>query len=471
MRRPAFTIACAAALVLAVTPAALAARPQGALAALGAQRAANGLPAAITENATWSKDCAAHDHYMALNHLLTHTEDPTKPGYSKGGAFAGQNGVLIEGAGWDSGDPYEFAPLHLDQLLAPRLQVIGSADAEGYSCTITFPGLSRTPPAAPTVYTYPGSGASIYASEVAREQPWTPGDLVGIRQPARTGPYLIVLVDAPGASPTNNPATLRDATLTGPSGAVPVTTVDGATSVPTGASSILYPYIPPSGFIIPVAPLRAGTTYHAHVVVTFAGTQTAHNWSFTTRGADPQSALTASGPQLSFTSSSPVPIRVTLTRANGAHVPSIRIAPGHHARLHLGPGSWQACGHQRATIAYASYDHCVPILVTGVPSLRFGAPQVVGSEVQFAVYYSRVLQGRSAMLEITPLTVRCMMGTCTTTAGTAVSQTIVIRSRTLSFPLPAVGQGLRLAIATSAFQLADAPWTAARAVSQAFVRR
>src|SRR3979411_2473964 len=117
-----------------------------------------------------------------------------------------------------SGTPDAQAPLHLEQRMAPRLNVIGSADAEGFSCTTTFPGWTRPDPGALTVYTYPGPGATIYSSEAAHELPWTPGELVGIPQTTRTGPNIIVLVDAPGQSPKANPATLTGATLTGPTG-------------------------------------------------------------------------------------------------------------------------------------------------------------------------------------------------------------------------------------------------------------
>ena len=171
------------------------------IAFLNIQRAANQLPAGITENPTWSTDCAAHDRYMASNHMLTHNEIPGNPGYSSAGAYAGLNAVLTQGGNWDNGDPYENAPLHLDQLLAPRSLHVGSADAFGFSCTITFPGWTRPAPPTLKVYTYPGDGSQIYASEVARELPWTPGDLIGIPQPTRTGPNIIVFVDAPRAEP------------------------------------------------------------------------------------------------------------------------------------------------------------------------------------------------------------------------------------------------------------------------------
>ena len=140
MRRTASIAACGALLLLTAAQAAHAATAERAIALLNAQRAANGLPAGIVEDPTLTADCAAHDRYMALNHVLTHFEQPGDPGYSDGGAYAGRNSVLARGANWSESNPYETAPLHLDQLLAPRLRALGSADLDGYSCTTTFPG-------------------------------------------------------------------------------------------------------------------------------------------------------------------------------------------------------------------------------------------------------------------------------------------------------------------------------------------
>jgi hypothetical protein len=445
---------------------AVAATAQQTITRLNSQRAANGLPGGITENPTWSTDCAAHDRYMALNHALTHYEHPGQAGYSSGGAYAGQNAALTRGGNWKTGDPYEYAPLQLDQLLAPRLITVGSADADGFSCTTTFPGWTRPAPPALTVYTYPGDGSAIYASEIATELPWTPGNLVGIRQPARSGPNLIVLVDAPGQSPIDNPAALTGATLTGPSGAVLVKTIDGSTAVPTGPDPTLAPYISPGGFIIPVKPLVPGDRYHAHVLVTFAGIQTAHDWSFTTRGADPGSSLTARGGALSFKSASPRPIRVSFTRPRGEHAPTVLVRPGDSVRLKLSAGVWQACGHQPPDTIFAAYDHCVAVIVVGKPTLRFGAPIVRGAEVRFPLLFGSVLRGRTATLTIIPLTLHCSHGACSTARGHPLTRTVLLRNRKLSLPLPARGQGLRLTIATRAFQLLDAPWTAAHAVAR-----
>jgi hypothetical protein len=475
MKRPAVIAGFAAALLAAsasaavgvAAPTAQAATAQQTIALLNAQRAGNGLPATIVEDPRLTSDCAAHDHYMAVNHKLTHFEQPSDPGYSVGGAYAGKNAVLSRGGNWDNGNPYESAPLHLDQLLAPRLTSLGSADADGYSCTTTFPGWTGPDPAATTVYTYPGDGSTIYPSEVAREQPWTPGELAGIRQGQRTGPYLFLFVDAPGQSPFGNPATLSNATLDGPAGPVAIATADGSTPLPTGGT--LGPYVYPGGFLIPQAPLAPGTRYHAHVVVTFAGVQTPHDWSFTTSGGDPHSKLTANHGKLSFASRSPQPVQVTFTRSGGRHAPGVTIHPGATVSLSLSPGSWQACGHQPATAVYSGYDRCVTIIVTGVPKLRLSAGHVRGDRVRFTVSYSAVLRGRRATLTITPLTLRCAGGTCAKIPGTASTRKLVLGTRPISLPLPSRGHGLELDLDTTAFQLRDAPWTAAH-TSVVFLR-
>jgi hypothetical protein len=467
-----------AALAAFVTLAALMSAAAGARAAtaaqtialLNAQRAANGIPAGITEDATLSTDCAEHDHYMFLNHQLTHQEQPGNPGYTAGGAYAGLNAVLTENDNWDAGDPYENAPLHLDQLLAPRLLVLGTADVEGFSCTTTFPGWVRPDPLALTVYTYPGNGAQIYASEIARELPWTPGQLVGLAPGARTGPYLFVLVDAPGQSPVDNPATLSGATLTGPSGQVMVATVDGTVPVPGNQTATLSSYISPGGFIIPFRPLYAGVTYHAHIVVGFAGTQTPYDWWFTTLGASPHSVLSARNGKLYFTSSSSQPVSVTFTRAGGRHAHGVTIAPGRSVRLGLHPGTWQACGHQPGTAGFAPFDGCIAIIVTGKPTVQFGTPRVAGSLVKIRVTFTRILRGRTARLTFTPLTVRCHRHGCSATAGRTTRRTITLRATALAFALPAHRHGFALALDTAAFQLGDAPWSAAHATVR-FVRR
>lgn len=469
MRRWAPMLAATFAVAVAAgTPAAAgAATAQQTIARLNAQRAANGIPAGITEDAALSRGCLAHDQYMSLNNVLTHVEDPNNPGYTPAGANAGQNAVLTQGANWDSGNPYDYAPLHLNQLLAPRLVTVGSADAFGFSCTTTFPGWTRPDPPAMTVYTCPGNGASIDPSEVARELPWTPGDLVGLPQPSRTGPTLFVFVDAPNERPEDNPATLSNVTVSGPSGPVAVRTVDGATPLPSGSKyPTLAPYISPGGFIIPVRPLIPGTAYHAHVLVTFDHQQKAYDWSFTTRAADPRSSLTAKAGRLLFSSASRQPIRVSFLRAGGGRSAPVTIRPGRSVRLKLAPGSWEACGRQPAGGGYAAFDQCVVVTVIGVPALALGWPKIVHGTISLSVRFSAILRRRIATETITALTQQCQSGACVPVSGTAQTRRLVLRGRsmTLTLPLPARGHGFQIALRTDTFQSHGAQWSAARAL-------
>jgi hypothetical protein len=105
----------------------------------------------------------------------------------------------------------------------------------------------------------------------------------------------------------------------------------------------------------------------------------------------------------------------------------------------------------------------VTIIVTGVPKLRLSSGHVRGHRVQFSVSYSSVLRGRHAALTITPLTLRCAHGTCAKIPGAPNTRRIVLSARPISLPLPARGHGLELDLQTTAFQLSDAPWTAAHA--------
>jgi hypothetical protein len=453
---------CVVALLSLPAPApAPAATARRAIAELNAQRAANGIPAGIAVKPGWSRDCAAHDRYMALNHVLGSAELRSNPGYSASGAFAAANSVVIRGASWSGADPYQNAPLHLDQLLAPRLRLAGSADVAGYSCTTTFPGWTRAAPLEPTVYTYPGDGTTTPANETARETPFTPGDLVGIGQPALTGPYLIVFADAPGASPLNDPAALSDATLVGPTGPVAVMSVDGYTPLPSGSPTELYRYISPGGFIIPVAPLAPGAGYHAHVQITFAGQQLSHDWSFNAAAVSPASRLTVAGTELSFRSSSPASLALSFARRGGSRATPASLAPGGHLSAGLSQGFWQACGRQPASAGFGAFTQCVSIVVARAPVLSLGAADAKHSSVSFPLRFGAALDGRRARLTVIVLSSRCGPRGCRTIAGLPRIRTISLDTGSLRFSLPGSRRGLRISLRTPAFTLNGVPWAAA----------
>jgi hypothetical protein len=269
-----------------------------ALAILNAQRAAIGAPP-VSVRADWSAACLAHVHYLAENMSAPttvsdaeaeHVETPGAPGYSPQGAWAAANSVLAAGdGGWGqaapfaSATPWESAPLHLAQLLAPQLQQIGVAtaaapDGDVFSCVTTWPGYGASMPAEDSVLTYPTGNATIYASERADEAPFTPGDRVGLPDGTVTGPYLYAFAWGPLTDPRTRVAA---ASLAGPSGRVNIRVVDFAAAEG---------YLPPgSALLIPTAPLRAGATYTASVTFGLGAARLSHTWSFHTsgRGAPP----------------------------------------------------------------------------------------------------------------------------------------------------------------------------------------
>jgi hypothetical protein len=250
-----------------------------AITALNKQRIANGIPGGVRSVGSLAGGCAKHNAYMKRNGgVLTHFETKGRPSYSVAGEKAGRSSVLSYGGpAWRSlgSNPWETAPIHLAQLLAPSLAVSGYSEANGFACAQTLASPRRQVPSATTVYTYPGDGASIYPSERAAEGPYTPGELIGIR--GITGPYLYVMADGPDGYGLLA-AQVTKASLTDAGGhPVPVATADGTNPKLRG-------YIPPGGFVIPTTPLRRGTTYSAAVTLAVGTERLEHSWSFETGG-------------------------------------------------------------------------------------------------------------------------------------------------------------------------------------------
>lgn len=91
-------------------------------------RAAAGLPG-VADVPSWSTDARLHSNYLVLNNRAGHAEDPSLPGYTPGGALAGQNGNVIsstvalsEAAAIDA---WMTAPFHALGILDPRLTTSG----------------------------------------------------------------------------------------------------------------------------------------------------------------------------------------------------------------------------------------------------------------------------------------------------------------------------------------------------------
>ncbi len=270
-------------LVLPAVAAADAAGPQ-LVGYVNAKRAAHGFPAGITENPVQSLGCQAHNRYGARNDVLTHFEDAAAPGYTSAGAALGPLSVLYRGATWTAAaDPFEYAPIHLHKLLAPRIDTMGAWENDGFGCA-TVGSRGRHAPPRNLTYTYPADGTTGWRdSEVAEELPFTPGELLGIAPQTRTGPYLYVLFDGPRVRPADE-ARVSRASLKGPAGPVSIAIADNTT--PRG----LQGYLPIGAEIIPRAPLAPGTTYTAAISAIVGATRFRHRWSFTTAGVPQASA-------------------------------------------------------------------------------------------------------------------------------------------------------------------------------------
>jgi len=262
------------ALALVAVTSASAETPAQIVAKLDAQRVANGIPGGIKLDPAGSQGCAAHLRYEQLNGItFSHTESPGKPGYSKAGQAAASEADLADAGGWESGDPFESLPLHLSNLLEPRLATIGAAELGARTCVTLTLGYTRTF-AADKVFTYPGPGGRVPTSETVHgEQPFAPGDLVGLPQGRTTGPTIYVFAVGPWVATA--PLAVTSAHVTGPGGPVELKIVDLhkfpelTTYAPSG-----------SAFLIPVSPLRPGR-YSASVTLAAGGTTMSRRWQFT----------------------------------------------------------------------------------------------------------------------------------------------------------------------------------------------
>lgn len=244
---------------------------------VNAQRSANRIPAGITYSPSSADACAAHNGYEQMNGQLTHQEAPGAPGYTSAGASIALHSVLYQGESWTAtSNPFESAPIHLAQVLAPRLATMGANETGPFGCATTLIGLTRKAPSKKVTYSYPANGSTGWrTSELAAEAPYTPGQRRGIPAGTVTGPYLLSLFDAPslhpGASAKVISANLKDAA----GHAVHIKAADNRTSGLAG-------YMPTGAYIIPLSPLSPGTKYTASLTAKVGKLKFVHQWSFTT---------------------------------------------------------------------------------------------------------------------------------------------------------------------------------------------
>lgn len=394
---------------------------ESAVAALNAQRAANGIPAGIVHVPEWTRWCALHNAYGRINRTLTHEESPSAPGYTPEGDRAGRSSVLSSGPGWDLENPWENAPIHLHQLLAPRLDAMGiDVAANGYACATTLLSLNRPEPAVDAVYVYPGEGTRFRFEQSAGESPFTPGQLVGIPAGTKTGPYLFASFDGPGLYPLAQ-ARMTQATLVGPDGPVEVRPVDNYTPGIAG-------YIPTGGEVIALRPLRPKSSYTAHVrlevtnIFEPAPRIVERTWSFVTLRLDPKTYIDANvgsdrfgeGSDVLLSSLSSASATIRATRPATGETRTFTVAPQHRDEMSLPAGRWQLCVGQPATADYEGHASCldelvdVPMPVADAVSLHPARRTRV--KISIPIHTNAALAGRVLDVTILPLKVSCRRG-------------------------------------------------------------
>jgi hypothetical protein len=251
--------------------------PAAAIRQINEERVENGIPGGITEDPAWSRRCLEHARWMQRNRAIGHVEAPGTPQYTTAGAWAGLRSVVSGGYPWTtSTNPWDTAPMHLAQLLAPQLRKMGVGIYRGYACATTFAGYGRPRTGRDVVYAYPSDGRPVRWREHATEWPFTPQHFVGIPDAQTTGPYLYVFADGPWLRAGDTPR-LRKATLTGPEGPVEVRFVDSSSQevgryLPTG-----------SALLIPVLPLQRHASYTVRVTLANSRARVSRTWTFVTR--------------------------------------------------------------------------------------------------------------------------------------------------------------------------------------------
>lgn len=228
-----------------------------AVAFLNQQRAANGLPGDLINDPAWADGCAKHNLYSGKTGDWGHSEDPSSPYYSPEGAAAAGSAVIAMGQGYTSAgkNPWEWAPIHLYAMLTPMDVRAGYDASHGYACMRVY-GEERPAPAAPQLFSYPGPGTTgIYPAETAYEWPYTPQQLVGIREGAITGTNILLF------SAGTRRLEAESFSLRGPDGAVAARMVDETTENEVGNGS----WFRGGGVIVPEQPLAEHATYTVSV--------------------------------------------------------------------------------------------------------------------------------------------------------------------------------------------------------------
>jgi len=191
-----------------------------ALAFLNEQRAANGIPGGLADDAELDLGCEQLQNVYKGNGKANIEEYPHQelegaPGYTPLGAEAAARSDLgAPAGGWnETVNPWSDAPLHEAALFDPAATTAWYGESHGRwllgGVCMGTDGERAFP--TPVFYSLPGNGAATVAPSetVSGELPWSPGMAVGIPEGRRSGPNITLWPE--GITATLEDATLRDA--------------------------------------------------------------------------------------------------------------------------------------------------------------------------------------------------------------------------------------------------------------------
>lgn len=238
-----------------------------AIAYLSAARAANGIPGDLVDNPTLDQGCAEYTNlYKPLKGQYPHEEVAGQPGYTAlGNEAAASSDLGSKVGGWtEKVDPWWEAPLHLASLFNPAGTTTWYGETKerwGLGGVCMGVGRDARPFAGPAFYSLPGDRATDVDpwETVGGEQPFSPGETVGLPQGTKTGRYIFLWAEG-------TDALLESASLAGPRGtAVPIKLVKPDTPAPSPPSwpqvTTVRGYSGVTNYVIPVHALTPSASY------------------------------------------------------------------------------------------------------------------------------------------------------------------------------------------------------------------
>ncbi|HEY6761563.1 MAG TPA: hypothetical protein VI318_18830 [Baekduia sp.] len=401
---------------------------------VNAQRAANGIPAGIVEDAAASAACAA---WIASGE---HDAGPAGEWSWEDYPYA-----VDQGPWTAANDPFERHPYQLPLVLAPRLATLGAAEVNGRGCATLMTLGTRPAPAHDVTYTYPGDGMQDVRTSQLLDTEIQPTDRFD-----ESGPVLYAFFDGPDLDPADTSATkTTSASLTGPGGA----------AVAVDAHDFSTPFLPTEVQLVPRAALAPFTTYHASVSadVTPPGGGAARSftraWSFTTGALENAMVVR----EYSDLDSNDLPTgiwtlgvgsrapQVTLT-ATGAGQTITQTAPspdywtGARFTVPLAPGAWHVCFTSGGPgTDYRPVSVCESITSVGAqteqsPTPPAQPPTLAGPAPKPTKVVASLAHGAKASLRgrVLSLPIRCSAACTLKVAGTVTEGRKATRLRSVT---------------------------------------